>query len=171
MAEDKNNGFNILSGDSTGGDGSYGVGMINLDNISPVIVDPQEERAYIDMEALHARSKIEKKVRFKPDKEPLVEPNLYWIVWVATQVGNEGPYIYGLGACELQVSTEEGRRIKPGYKSMPEHVNNMDKSLKGKVIAEHMDEKSKGILVKFLEEEHKELWENSRDEVKDALTK
>ena len=168
MAEEKKNQFNILSGDSTGGDGSYGVGTINLDNISPVIVDPQKEEAYIDMDALHARSKIEKKVRFKPDKEPLVEPNLYWIVWVATQVGQEGPYIHGIGACEVQVSTEE-RRIKPGYKSMPEHVNNLDKSLKGKVLVEHMDEKSKQILVDYLKEEHGELWKNSRDEVIDGL--
>ncbi|WP_370542936.1 YwhD family protein [Geomicrobium sp. JCM 19055] len=54
-------GFNILSGDSTDGHGGFGVGSLSLDNLTPVIIDPVEERVFIDMGAIHARSEIEKK--------------------------------------------------------------------------------------------------------------
>lgn len=157
--------FNIISGDSTGGDGSYGVGAINLDNVTPVIVDPEADDAYIEMEALHARSKVERRVRFGPSKEGLEDAHLYWIVWVVTDRGDNGPEYIGIGACEIRVSREE-RRIRPGYKSMPEHVNNLDKALKHKVIVDQMDGQSKSILKRFLENERPEIWENTDAEVK-----
>lgn len=60
--------FTILSGDSTDGDGGFGIGSINLDNMTPLIIDPEENDVFIDMDALHAKSKIEKMVRFKPER-------------------------------------------------------------------------------------------------------
>ncbi len=163
------NEFTILSGDSTGGDGSFGVGTINLDSVTPIIVDPQREEAFIDMQAMHGRSRIEKRVRFAPSKEGLEDADLYWIVWVNVGRDKTGPMIYGIAACEVLVSTEE-RRIRPGYKSMPEHVNNLDKVLKGKVILDTIDEKSKRLLKEFLETNYEELWNNTRAEVKQALS-
>ncbi|HET7628671.1 MAG TPA: YwhD family protein [Bacillales bacterium] len=166
MAEEKKKQqFNIISGDPTGGDGSYGVGAITLDNVTPVIVDPEAGEAYIEMEALHARSKVERRVRFSPSKEGLEDARLYWIVWVVTERGEYGPHYTGLGACEMRVSREE-RRIRPGYKSMPEHVNHMDKALKRHVIVDNMDERSRQILKRFLQEERPELWENTSEDVK-----
>lgn len=53
--------FNILSSDSTNGDGGFGVGTLDLNNITPVIIDVEREDVFIDMEALHGRSRIEKK--------------------------------------------------------------------------------------------------------------
>lgn len=157
--------FNIISGDSTGGDGSYGVGAISLDNVTPVIVDTEAGDAYIEMEALHARSKVERRVRFAPSKEGLEDARLYWIVWVVTERGEKGPYYSGIGACEMLISKEE-RRIRPGYKSMPEHVNHLDKALKREVIVENMDDRSKEILKHFLQSERSEIWENTAEEVK-----
>ncbi|GGH73490.1 hypothetical protein JOD43_000078 [Pullulanibacillus pueri] len=160
--------FTILSGDSTGGDGSFGVGTINLDNVTPVIIDPQTDNVYIDMQAMHGRSKVEKRVRFKPSKEGLEDANLYWIVWVVVDRDKTGPMISGIAACEILVSTEE-RRIRPGYKSMPEHVNHLDKALKGNIIVEQMDDHSKQLLKAFLETEHGDLWKNTREELRQAL--
>lgn len=160
--------FTILSGDSTGGDGSYGVGTINLDSVTPVIVDPQRENAVIDMQAMHGRSQVEKRVRFSPSKEGLEDADLYWIVWVVVDRDKEGPKFNGIAACEILVSTED-RRIRPGYKSMPEHVNNLDRALKGKIILEKMDDKSKAILKNFLVTNYKELWDHSSDDMKKAF--
>ncbi|HET7616638.1 MAG TPA: YwhD family protein [Bacillales bacterium] len=157
--------FNIISGDSTGGDGSYGVGSVNLDNVTPVIVDPEADEAYIEMEALHARSKVERRVRFKPEKDGLDNARLYWIVWVVTERGENGPHYAGLGACEMLISKED-RRIRPGYKSMPEHVNHMDKALKHHVIVDNMDGESRQILKRFLEKERPEIWANTGENVK-----
>lgn len=160
--------FTIISGDSTGGDGSYGVGAINLDNVTPVIVDPDENKAYIEMEALHARSKVERRVRFSPSKEGLEDARLYWIVWVVTDRNENGPCYSGIGACEILVSRED-RRIKPGYKSMPEHVNHMDKAMKRQVIVDHMNDHSKALLKQFMESERPEIWANTSDSIKNAL--
>lgn len=161
--------FNILSGDSTSGDSEFGVGTINLDNVTPVIVDPDEDRAYIDMDALHARSKVEKRVRFSPNKEEHADSRVYWIVWVVADRGESGPYYSGIGACEIRVSREE-RRIRPGYKSMPEHVNHMDKALKHTIITDDMDEPSKKLLGSFLKDHNPQFWENTSEEVKASLT-
>ncbi len=55
-------------------------------------------------------------------------------------------YYAGVTACEMTVD----REIKRGYKSLPEHVNRMDKSIKRHIIVEHMDEQSKVVLQEFL---------------------
>lgn len=172
MSERENNQkmtFTILSGDSTDGDGGFGIGSISLDNMTPIIIDPEEKDIFIDMDALHAKSKIEKKVRFKPDKEHAgPNPKLYWIIWLTLQNDGEGPYYSGTTACKVLVSREE-RRIKLGYKSLPEHVNMMDKSLKGQFILSHMDEQSLELLEEYLEEYDAGYWERSSEELKDQL--
>ncbi|ARK32807.1 YwhD family protein [Halalkalibacter krulwichiae] len=161
----KTSGFNILSNDSTDGHGGYGAGTLNLDNVSPVFVDPEEGEAFVDMGALHARSAIEKRIKFLPDKEKVPNGKLYWLVWVTIQHKDSKPYYAGVAGCEMTVDTE----IRRGYKSLPEHVNKMDKSLKGKILVDEMDQKSKAILAKFLKEHNEQMWENSDKELRDAL--
>lgn len=161
--------FTILSGDSTDGDGGFGIGSISLDNMTPIIIDSEENDVYIDTQALHAKSKIEKMVRFKPEKEHAgPDPKRYWIVWLTLQNSGLGPYYSGAAASEVLVSREE-RRIKLGYKSLPEHVNHMDKSLKSQFILSHMDEQSLGLLRKYLTEYDAGYWERSNEELKSQL--
>ncbi|WP_042352101.1 YwhD family protein [Bacillus massiliigorillae] len=157
--------FNIIKNDPTNGDGSYGVGALSLENITSIIVDPENNEAYIDMEAMHGRSKIEKKVRFQKVKEGLIDPKLYWIVWVALNRGKDGPYYSGIGACEVLVSSEE-RRIRLGYKSMPEQVNSLSKVLKSKCDLTKMDDVSKIILKDFLIKFNEDYWKYSSDDFK-----
>src|SRR5690606_31345730 len=103
-----------------------------------------------------------------PEKEYAGEnPKRYWIVWAALSTSPEGPYFSGCAACEILVSRED-RRIKPGYKSMPEHVNHLDKALKGKFILTQMDDKSKQLLKDFLLT-YKDYWDRSSDELKAQL--
>lgn len=141
----KSNQFTIMKDDSTDGHGGYGVGSISLENISPVIIDPNDDRAFVDMGAMHARSEVERRVKFIPNKEEVPNGKLYWIVWVTVERGEEGPYYHGVAGSEIRVD----RSIKRAYKSMPEHVNHMDKSMKGHYIVEHMDEKSLKLLADF----------------------
>ncbi|MEK4425092.1 YwhD family protein [Solibacillus sp. FSL K6-1523] len=162
--------FTIISNDSTDGDGGYGVGSIDLNNVTPVIIDCENEHVYIDVEALHGRSKIEKKVRFAPDLAHASDDYYrYWIVWVATQIGQNGPYYAGCTASEVRVSKEE-RRIKLGYKSLPEQVNYLDKALKRKFILDHIDSNSKKLLYQFLSDFNEAYWEHSPEELKQQLT-
>lgn len=153
--------FTILSSDSTNGDGGFGVGTLDLNNITPLIIDVEHEEVFIDMGALHGRSSIEKKVRFSSERDHVGDSfQTYWIVWVAIESSTNGPYYAGCTASEVLVSKEE-KRIKLGYKSLPEQVNMLDKAIKGKFVLDHLDPKSKQLLYSFLKNFNINYWEQS----------
>jgi hypothetical protein len=161
----KKNRFTILKDDSTDGHGGYGAGTISLENMSSVIVDPNEDTAYLDMGAMHARSKVERRVKWIPNKEEVPNGKLYWIVWVNLDRKDGQTYYAGVAGCEIRVD----REIKRAYKSMPEHVKNMEQALKNKIIVEHMDDHSKRLLRDYLVDFDEEMWNHSSDELKNAL--
>ncbi|MFJ6412618.1 hypothetical protein CHI12_00505 [Terribacillus saccharophilus] len=165
MEKKKNNAFTIMKDDSTDGHGGYGVGSISLENMSPVIVDPNEKTAYVDMAAMHARSQVERRVRFQHEKEKVQDGKLYWIVWVTVQNGGDGPYYFGAAASEILVD----RPNRIAYKSMPEHVKHMEQSMKGKYVLDHMDELSKELLLDFLKEYKPEFWSRSPKDLENQL--
>jgi hypothetical protein len=158
-------GFNIIKSDPTAGHKGYGQGVLSLDNVSPVIIDVEAGDAVIDIGAMHARSATEKGIKFLKSKEEVPNGKPYWLVWVTIDRKEDGPYYAGVTACEMTVD----REIRRGYKSLPEHVNRMDKSLKRQIIVDHMDAKSKKILADFLRGHNEELWNNSSDELKTGL--
>ncbi|WP_195695668.1 YwhD family protein [Priestia megaterium] len=161
----KSIGFNIIKDDSTDGHGGYGVGALSLENISPVFVCPSDEEVFVDIGAMHARSVVEKGIKFLPNKNEVPNGKLYWLVWVTIDRKQEGPYYAGMTACEMTVD----REIRRGYKSLPEHVNKMDKSLKRRIMVEEMDNKSKDLLREFLKSHNEEVWTLSNDDLKEAL--
>lgn len=161
----KNIGFTIIKNDPTDGHGGYGVGALSIENISPVFVDIEEGEAFVDIGAMHAQSVVEKGIKFLPNKEEVPNGKPYWLVWVTIDRKEEGSYYTGVTACEMTVN----REIRRGYKSLPEHVNNMDKSLKRRIIVEHMDEKSKQVLANFLKNHDAGMWERSSEELKKGL--
>lgn len=164
----KSNQFTILKDDSNDGHGGYGVGSVSLENMSPVIIDPNDDRAFVDMGAMHARSEVERRVKFMSSKEEVPNGKVHWIVWVNVEKGEKGPYFAGVCGSEIRVD----RSIKRAYKSMPQHVTHMEKSLKGKIILDQMDDHSKKLLKDFLADfKGGEMWNNSTDELKDALPK
>ncbi|WP_249869358.1 YwhD family protein [Oceanobacillus saliphilus] len=164
-SDKKKNSFTIIKDDSTDGHGGYGAGTISLENMSSVIVDPNENKAYVDMGAMHARSDVERRVKWLPDRSEVPNGKLYWIVWVNVERGEKGPYYAGVTGSEIRVD----REAKRAYKSMAQHVKHMEKSLKGKIIVEHMDDHSKQLLKDFLVEFNKEMWENATEELKGQL--
>lgn len=157
--------FTIIKDDSTDGHGGYGAGAISLENMSSVIVDPNTNKAYVDMAAMHARSDIERRVKYYSDRNEVPNGLLYWITWVTVETGENGPYYYGVAASELRVDKPNKR----AYKSLGEHVKHMEQSLKGEVVVSHMDEKSRKLLGNFLRTFDESLWENASDELKRAF--
>jgi len=162
----KSTGFTILNNQKSEVHGGYGAGTLSFDNISPVFVDIQAEEAFIDMGALHARSVVEKRIKFSTNEEDVPNGKPYWLIWVTVDRNEKGPYYAGVTACYMTVD-EEARR---GFKILADHVNKMDKSLKRKIIVEHMDDKSKAILAKFLQEFRPEMWNNSSPELHSGLS-
>lgn len=159
-------GFNIIKNDPTDGHGGFGIGALSLDNVSPVIIDVEAGEATVDIGAMHARSAVEKGIKFLKTREEVPNGKPYWLVWVTMDRMEEGPYYAGVTACEMTVD----REIRRGYKSLPEHVNKMDKSLKRHIMVDHMDDKSKQILTGFLQNHDSGMWERSSQQLKDDLS-
>jgi len=157
--------FNIIKNEPLDGHKGFGKGALSLDNVSPVIIDVEEGDAVIDIGAMHARSVVEKGIKFLPNKDEVPNGKPYWLVWVTVDRDERGPHYAGVTACEMTVD----REIRRGYKSLPEHVNRMDKSIKRHIIVDHMDGKSKGILREFLQKHDEEMWERSAQQLKDDL--
>lgn len=156
--------FTIIRDNPTAGHKGFGIGSISLENVSPVLVDVQEETASVEIGALHARSKTERGVKFTTDREDSSGGKPYWLVWVAIDYNEDGPYFAGVTAAEMVINREKRR----GYKSLPEHVNLLDKALKRHIIVDKMDSRSKKVLAEFLNEQNPELWARS-SELQEAL--
>ncbi len=156
--------FTIIKDDPTDGHKGFGIGSVSLENVSPVFVDVQEEEAYIEVGAMHARGPTERGIKFTTDRADSEGGKPYWLVWVTVAFNEEGPYYAGAAACEMVVNREKRR----GYKILADHVNNMDRSMKGRIIVDEMDERSKEVLANFLKEHNEDMWSRSK-ELQEAL--
>ncbi len=141
----------------------FGAGSIDLNNVSPVIIDQGE--AYIDIGAMHAKSKVERGIKFLTNREDVPNGRKCWIVWVAVDRNEEGPFYGGMTACEMAVDPE----IKRGWKILAEHVNKLDYALKRRVMLEGLDAEEKKLLRELLMQHNPEWWERTSDSVKEAL--
>ncbi|MEK3935845.1 YwhD family protein [Sporosarcina sp. FSL W7-1349] len=150
-------GFTIIKDDPIDGHKGFGVGALSLENVSPVIIDVEEGTASIEIGAMHARSDIERGIKFTTDRADSEGGKPYWLVWVTIDFKEDGPYYAGVTACEMIVNREKRR----GYKILADHVNRMDKSMKRQIIVDQMDDESKKVLAEFLSIHNEEMWKRS----------
>ena len=158
-------GFTIIKNDPTDGHKGFGIGSLSLENVSPVIVDVAEGTAVVDIGAMHAKSEVERGIKFTMNREDSAGGKDYWLVWVTIDHKESGAYFAGVTACEMVVNREKRR----GYKILADHVNKMDKSMKRHIIVDHMDEASKKILADFLKSHNEEMWNNSEEKLRQDL--
>lgn len=158
-------GFTIIKNDPTDGHKGFGIGSLSLENVSPVIIDIEEGTASVEIGAMHARSDVERGIKFTTDRADSEGGKPYWLVWVTIDHKVDGPYYAGVTACEMVVNREKRR----GYKILADHVNKMDKSMKRHIIVEHMDTPSKKVLASFLEELNPDLWARSEEQLRQDL--
>lgn len=159
-------GFTIIKNDPTDGHKGFGIGSLSLENVSPVIIDIEEKQAFIDIGAMHAKSDVERGIKFTTNREDSAGGKPYWLVWVTIDFKEDGPYFAGVTACEMVVNREKRR----GYKILADHVNKMDKSMKRKIIVDQMDDVSKKVLAEFLKSHNLEMWENSDEQLRNDLS-
>ncbi|GAA3410135.1 YwhD family protein [Paenibacillus hodogayensis] len=141
----------------------FGAGALDLSNLSSVIIDG--DQAYIDLGAIHAKSKIERGIKFSTNKDDVPNGRKCWIVWVNVGRTEEGPFYSGVAACEMLVDPEARR----GWKILADHVNKMDYALKGRIILDGLDEAEKNALRSSLIGHNAEWWERSGDTLKQGL--
>lgn len=141
----------------------FGAGSIDLNSVSPVIIDRGE--AKIEIGAMHAKSKVERGIKFFTDREEVPNGRQVWIVWVAVDRTPEGQHYGGMTACEMLIDEENKR----GWKILAEHVNKLDASLKRKVMLEGLGSQEKQALKQLLIEKNQEWWDATPEYVKQAL--
>ncbi|WP_027414622.1 YwhD family protein [Aneurinibacillus terranovensis] len=159
----KQGGFNIISNKNQV-HGGYGAGMIDLGNVSSIILD--EESAYIDVGALHAKSAVEKGIKFSANKEDVPNGKHYWLIWVAVDQSEQGGYYAGVTACEMLIDKEARR----GWKILADHVNKMDYAMKRRYMLDGLNGKETKNLRELLMSHNPKFWENSPTELKSKLT-
>ncbi|MCS7464568.1 YwhD family protein [Paenibacillus doosanensis] len=157
----KLNSLNIVAGKKE--HKGFGAGSIDLSQLSSVIIDGDE--AYLDMGALHAKSKVEKGIKFSTNKEDVPNGRTCWIVWVAADRRETGSYYAGVTACEMTVDPEARR----GWKILADHVNRMDYALKRRIMVDNLGDREKAALTKLLMEYNPDMWKNSDETLKEAL--
>lgn len=155
--------FNILSNRSTT-HGAYHTGTLNLSNLSSVLVD--YDTAKIDLGLIHAKSSVERGVKFTSNQEEVAEGKTYYVVWVAVDRDEKGSYYAGVTACPMIINHE----TRKGWKNLAFHVNRMDDALKRRIKVSELGEVEKQALKSLLVAHNQEMWENSKDELKEALS-
>lgn len=159
-------GFTIIKDDPTDGHKGYGIGSLSLENVSPLFIDVEEQEAFIDIGAMHARSQVERGIKFTVNREDSAGGKDYWLIWITIDFNPEGPYYAGVTACEMVINREKRR----GYKILADHVNRMDKSMKRRIMVDNMDAPSKGVLAEYLRSHNPEMWKNSSEQLHAELT-
>lgn len=141
----------------------FGGGVLDLSNLSSIIIDGEE--GYLDEGGLHARSKVEKRIRFSANKEDVPNGRTCWMVWISVDITEHGKYFAGLTACEMLIDSEAGR----GWKVLPHHVTMMEKALKRHIILDGMSDAEKQVLKGVLVSHNADWFEQSSEELKQAF--
>ena len=157
--------FTFIKNNPTDAHKGFGIGSLSLENVSPLFIDVQEKTAEVDIGGMHARSAVERGVKFTTNREDSEGGKPYWLVWVTIDQKPEGGYYAGVTACEMVVNKEKRR----GYKILADHVNKMDKSMKRHIIVDHMDEESKRVLHDYLKGFDEGMWSRSEPALHEAL--
>lgn len=158
--------FNIIKDDPLTGHKGQNFGAISVENVAPVYIDIDTQETFIDIGGLHGRADVERRVKWVNDiEEPKGEGQReFWLVWVTVERTKDGPVYEGVTSCYEMINKTKKR----GYKMMHEHVNQMDRSMKGHIIIDDMDQKSRSSLKKFLMDHNSEMWDNS-DKLKEVM--
>lgn len=141
-----------LSGKSKHGEGVDD----SMRGLSAVFVDGED--VYVDNGAIHAKSRVERNLKFVKTLDELPNPREVDVFWVTLHrfEGNVQGY-YGLIPFRLYV--DDAAQL--GYKSLSQQVNGMDKAVKGKVDMMAVAPPIKAKLGDFLRTIRPELWEQA----------
>ncbi|WP_149452922.1 YwhD family protein [Pasteuria penetrans] len=168
MSEKRRVHFSILGGkrDEKGHPppGPAGLGTLNLSHMSAILLT--ETSAEVDMGLIHAKSRVERGIRFSRDRESVGENyQRYGVVWVTVDDYPSGRGYAGVTACTMLINAG----LKKGYKNLPDHVNSMGDSLKGKISLDPLTPLEGEQLMLFLRNDKRDLWENSPASVRGSL--
>lgn len=132
--------------------------------LSVVLVDGQD--VFIDNGAIHAKSRVERNIRWVKALEEVPNPRTVYGVWITLhrfEGGVQG--YYGAMSFTLHIDSE----AQVGYKSLAEQVNGMERAVKGMVSVETLPEDVRLRLGAFVAGVRPELWEHAHLAFREAF--
>lgn len=146
------------------GRAGHGSSDDTLRGLSAVLVDG--DQVFIDNGAIHAKSRIEKGIRFVPDPAQVPQPRRVWGFWVTLKRREGGVQgFHGIMPFELDIDAQAG----VGYKNLGRQVNHMEKAVKGEADLTGVPVEVREKLRAFLQQVRPDLWDNAADAFKQAL--
>jgi hypothetical protein len=149
---------------SVAGKPGHGSGDDSLRGLSAVLVDG--EQVFIDNGAIHAKSRVEKGIRFVADPAEVPHPRRIWGFWITLKRREGGAQgFHGIMPFELDIDAQAG----VGYKNLARQVNHMEKAVKGEADLSGVPDEVRQRLRAFLQGVRPDLWENAADSFKQVL--
>lgn len=131
--------------------------------LSAVLVDGTD--VFVDNGAIHAKSRLEKGIRFVKDKSELKDPREVWVFWVT--IGRVEGSEKGYKAIQgYPMYIDDAASM--GYKSMADSVNSMDRVVRGTVDVSNVPKEVLARLMNFLKS-RETLWEHANKELQEVL--
>ncbi|MBF8377045.1 YwhD family protein [Alicyclobacillus mali] len=135
-----------------------------LKGISAVLMDGDE--IFIDNNAIHAKSRVEVGIRFVGSLEEVPHPRRIVGLWVSLKRFENGMGFNGVQAIEMWIDSE----AQLGYKKLADHVNAMDKAVKGKADLSLLSSEQVEKFAAFLRGLRPDLWENASPAFREAFS-
>lgn len=135
-----------------------------LKGLSALFIDGDD--VFVDNGAIHAKSRLEVGVQFVQSLEEVKNPRHIQGFWVTLKRQANGLGFAGLMPFDLWIDDSE----KVGYKKLSDHVNRMDKAVRGQV---DVGEVPKEVVAKagmHLKKMRSDLWDNASDAFKSAFS-
>ncbi|QQE80373.1 YwhD family protein [Alicyclobacillus sp. SO9] len=131
--------------------------------LSAVLVDGTD--VFVDNGAIHAKSRLEKGIKFVKEKAELKNPREIWVFWltIGRVEGSEKGY-KAVQGYPMYIDEEASL----GYKSMADSVNSMDRVVRGSVDVSNVPREILARLKNFLKS-RETLWEHAKTELQEVL--
>jgi hypothetical protein len=140
------------------GKAGHGAGDETLRGLSAVLIDGDD--VFIDNGAIHAKSRVEREIRFLKSLDEVPNPRLVWGFWVTLKRREGGVQgFHGIMPFQLHIDQD----AKLGYKNLAQHVNHMEKAVKGHADLTGVPDAVRDKLQRFLQSVRPDLWENAAE--------
>lgn len=134
-----------------------------LKGLSAVLVDGTS--VFVDNGAIHAKSRVEVGIKFVQSLEEVQNPRHIHGFWVTLKRQAEGLGFHGLMPFDLWIDAN----AKLGYKKLSDHVNRMDKAVRGQVDVADVPEEIVAKVGMHLKQMRSDLWDHASDAFKAAF--
>lgn len=135
-----------------------------MKGLSAIFMDG--DNVFVDNGAIHAKSRIEAGIKFVANRDELPNPRHIYGLWITLKRQENGLGYTGAMPFDLWIDDE----AKLGYKKLSEHVNQMDKAVRGQVDVSPLPAEVVAKFGEHLRKIREDLWNNAAESFRSAFS-